>query len=279
MYRWLLCWRYLRTRYIALASIISVTLGVATMIVVNSVMMGFTHEMENRLHGILSDIIFQSRSLEGFPDPDWHMEQIRRVAGDEIEAMTPTVVVPGMLNYQVGDTWMTRPVQIIGIDEKTQGLVSDFSKYLQHPENRRQLSFQLREGGYDVIDHQADGPSLPREEMSLAGWEHRRRMARMKKMLLEIERSENGRIKSARIAPRGFAGSVRPGRSPGISTAVRSRKIAIHRGHSGDWVGKFPSGRAGPLSPPTGRRCQTHASHRGNSPQNRQRHVHHRGHL
>jgi len=191
MYRWLLCWRYLRTRYIALASIISVTLGVATMIVVNSVMMGFTHEMENRLHGILSDIIFQSRSLEGFPDPDWHMEQIRRVAGDEIEAMTPTVVVPGMLNYQVGDTWMTRPVQIIGIDEKTQGLVSDFSKYLQHPENRRQLSFQLREGGYDVIDHQADGPSLPREEMSLAGWEHRRRMARMKKMLLEIERSEN----------------------------------------------------------------------------------------
>ena len=34
MYRWLLCWRYLRTRYIALASVISVTLGVATLIVV-----------------------------------------------------------------------------------------------------------------------------------------------------------------------------------------------------------------------------------------------------
>ena len=42
MYKLLLCWRYLRTRYIALASIISVTLGVATMIVVNSVMDGFT---------------------------------------------------------------------------------------------------------------------------------------------------------------------------------------------------------------------------------------------
>ena len=42
MYRWLLCFRYLRTRYIALASIISVTLGVATMIVVNSVMEGFS---------------------------------------------------------------------------------------------------------------------------------------------------------------------------------------------------------------------------------------------
>jgi len=38
MYKVLLCWRYLRTRYIALASIVSVTLGVATLIVVNSVL-------------------------------------------------------------------------------------------------------------------------------------------------------------------------------------------------------------------------------------------------
>lgn len=192
MYRWLLCWRYLRTRYIALASIISVTLGVATMIVVNSVMLGFTHEMQTRLHGILSDIIFQSRSLEGFPDPEWHMEQIRRVAGDSIQAMTPTVVVPGMLNYQVGDTWMTQPVQIIGIDEKSQSRVSDFSQYLQHPENRRSLSFQLRPGGYDTLDHQADGPSLPRSEMAIAGWEHRQRMARMKKMIEQLDRQADG---------------------------------------------------------------------------------------
>ncbi|HEV3136736.1 MAG TPA: ABC transporter permease, partial [Pirellulales bacterium] len=60
MYKLLLCWRYLRTRYIALASIISVTLGVATMIVVNSVMAGFTHEMQSRIHGILSDVVFES---------------------------------------------------------------------------------------------------------------------------------------------------------------------------------------------------------------------------
>ena len=73
MYKLLLCWRYLRTRYIALASIISVTLGVATMIVVNSVMAGFTHEMQDRIHGILSDMVFESHILDGFPDPDWHM--------------------------------------------------------------------------------------------------------------------------------------------------------------------------------------------------------------
>ena len=33
MYRFLLAWRYLRTRFIAVASIVSVTLGVATLIV------------------------------------------------------------------------------------------------------------------------------------------------------------------------------------------------------------------------------------------------------
>ncbi len=69
MYKFLLCWRYLRTRYIALVSIVSVMLGVATMIVVNSVMEGFTHEMQERIHGILSDIVFESGSLDGIPTP------------------------------------------------------------------------------------------------------------------------------------------------------------------------------------------------------------------
>ena len=81
MYKLLLCWRYLRTRYIALASIVSVMLGVATMIVVNAVMEGFTHEMQDRIHGILSDLVFESVSLDGFPDADRRMAEIRKVAG------------------------------------------------------------------------------------------------------------------------------------------------------------------------------------------------------
>ena len=60
MYKVLLCLRYLATRYIALASIISVMLGVATMIVVNSVMAGFTTEMRDRIHGILADVIVET---------------------------------------------------------------------------------------------------------------------------------------------------------------------------------------------------------------------------
>jgi lipoprotein-releasing system permease protein len=182
MYKLLLCWRYLRTRYIALASIISVTLGVATMIVVNSVMEGFSSEMQDRIHGILSDVIFASRSLDGMPDADWHMAQIRRVAGDHIEAMSPTVVVPAMLYYEYRGQSVPQQVQLIGIDEKTQGSVSDFSKYLQHPANRKAMGFQLHENGYDVRDHQSGSDVPERKQMGTAGWTHRRDTARIKQL-------------------------------------------------------------------------------------------------
>ncbi|HAN97189.1 MAG TPA: hypothetical protein DCQ98_07055, partial [Planctomycetaceae bacterium] len=82
MYKFLLAWRYLRSRYIALASIVSVTLGVATLIVVNSVMSGFTSEMHKRLHGILSDIELMSPGLGEIYDVEAHVADIRRVLGD-----------------------------------------------------------------------------------------------------------------------------------------------------------------------------------------------------
>ncbi|HLA85723.1 MAG TPA: ABC transporter permease [Thermoguttaceae bacterium] len=178
MYKFLLCWRYLRTRWIALASIVSVTLGVSAMIVVNSVMSGFVSEMHNRLHGILSDVVLESRNLNGFPYAERHMEKIRQVAGDRIDAMTPTVTVPAMLAWDTGSQVVSRPVQLIGIDPSTQGDVSAFCDYLQHPENRVHPSFDLRGGGYDVHDHQAGPESPERSQMADAGWPERERWAR-----------------------------------------------------------------------------------------------------
>lgn len=193
MYKLLLCWRYLRTRYIALASIISVMLGVATMIVVNSVMSGFAVEMQNRIHGILSDVIVDVRSLGGAPDAEWHMQQIRRAVGDSIEGMTATVVVPALLTFHYGDETITRQIQLIGIDAKTQGQVSDFSKYLQHPENRKQLSFELRDGGYDTRDHQG-GPECPeRPQMQKAGREHRNQVAQLEAFQKGLDGSRGAR--------------------------------------------------------------------------------------
>lgn len=178
MYKLLLAWRYLRTRYIALASIISVTLGVATLIVVNSVMAGFTQEMHKRLHGILSDVVVESHDLNGLPDPQWHMDQIRQVIPNELAGMTASVHVPAMLNFQYNGNWITRQVQLIGVDRATYAQVSDFGQYLLHPENRQQLKFLLREDGY----------APQKKDFPVAGWKWRRVKAEYEEALLEQQR-------------------------------------------------------------------------------------------
>jgi len=175
MYKLLLCWRYLLTRFIALASVVSVMLGVATMIVVNAVMLGFTSEMTDRIQGILSDVIFQSRDLnKGFPDYQWHREQIFEAAGEMIEELTPVAFTPGMLSYRIHGTGeqVTSQVDIIGIDVLTQGKVSKIASYLQHPENRRNLTFDLHNDGYDIYGDGGTGAYRP--AMEYAGWWWRR---------------------------------------------------------------------------------------------------------
>ncbi|MFO0914475.1 MAG: FtsX-like permease family protein [Pirellulales bacterium] len=166
MYKHLLCLRYLRSRYIALASIVSVMLGVATMIVVNSVMAGFREEMYKRIHGILSDIVVESHGMDGIRNPTVIVQRIREAVGEDLEGMTSTVHVPAMLAFEVPgrsrQEWITRQVTLIGIDHHTYAQVSDFSKYLLHPSNREQLELNLRESGYD-------------ERLGDAGWDYRRR--------------------------------------------------------------------------------------------------------
>ena len=130
MYKILLCLRYLRTRYIALASIVSVMLGVATMIVVNSVMAGFSTEMRDRIHGILADVIVETTSLDGTYDPEKQMAIIRQAAGDDIEQMTATVEIYGMLSFEFGGQWITRPVTLIGIKPEEKAKVGPLVDYL-----------------------------------------------------------------------------------------------------------------------------------------------------
>jgi lipoprotein-releasing system permease protein len=182
MYKFLLCWRYLSTRYIALASIVSVMLGVATTIVVNGVMEGFSHELETRIHGILSDVVVEGHQIEGFHDPQRHMAHIRHVAGEYIAGMTPTVVVPAMMAHEVDGHYQTRQISLIGVDS-THGEVSDFGHYLWHPENRKALAFALQEGGY--------GGTLDRRGrkrqggVDRAGWQHRRDWAKARQQVAD----------------------------------------------------------------------------------------------
>ncbi|HUQ71153.1 MAG TPA: ABC transporter permease [Planctomycetaceae bacterium] len=183
MYKLLLCSRYLRTRYIALASIISVTLGVATMIVVNSVMAGFGTEMKDRIKGILADIVVETNTLDGVSDYAAHKALIDKVAGEYVEGMTATVEIYGMLSFQYAGQWITRPVTLIGIEPEGKAQVGPLVDYLQsyHPE---------REAGVDIAPAERTRKEIPGWELTSAAAQYRREWAERQKWFLEQLRKE-----------------------------------------------------------------------------------------
>jgi lipoprotein-releasing system permease protein len=131
MYKYLLCWRYLRTRYIALASIISVMLGVATMIVVNAVMGGFADKMRDRIHGALSDIIVESQDFDGFGNADVLMSRIADISRGDVVAMAPAIETIGMLQITMPNGGkVTQPVKILGVRPEEREKVGSFGEYL-----------------------------------------------------------------------------------------------------------------------------------------------------
>src|SRR5206468_34675 len=95
--------------------IVSVMLGVATLIVVNSVMSGFSTKLKERLHGLLSDIVIESNDMDGFADPAEKMRRIRSnvFLNDKVEAMAATMEVFAMIMFDVRGPTITLPTGVI----------------------------------------------------------------------------------------------------------------------------------------------------------------------
>ncbi len=125
--------------------------------------------------------------MDGFAQPEWHKEEIRKVVGDDLEGITSAVHVPAMVYINVRGQVLTKQVMLIGIDEATYADVSAFKEYLLHPDHRKQLAFLLKEGGYDETGH----------SMPPSGWPYRRQRAAyekeyeiQQKMLREAEMNQ-----------------------------------------------------------------------------------------
>src|SRR4051794_32357124 len=138
MYKQILCWRYLKTRYLAFACIISVMLGVATLIVVNSVMNGFSTKLRTLLHNVIADVAIESNSADGFYDP---AEKIARIRKDEylnaqIESMTATLEGFAMVQLRNHNGEIaTRPVRVLGIELQSRSEVGGFREHLKSYED------------------------------------------------------------------------------------------------------------------------------------------------
>lgn len=150
MYKLILCFKYLQTRFLAFVCIVSVMLGVATLIVVNSVMSGFGKQLMDRIHGISSDLQVETDSAEGFDESaDAIMKRIQNSeAGPSIVAMAPTNEAFAMLSFSVRDKTgkeipITKHIRVIGVDPVAQAKVGGFGEYLVRQKGVEYPSFDL----------------------------------------------------------------------------------------------------------------------------------------
>jgi lipoprotein-releasing system permease protein len=127
--------------------IVSIMLGVATLIVVNSVMSGFSTKLRDRLHAMLSDIVIEAPGFDGFSDPGGKMALIRKdpFLRDHIVAMTPTLETFAMFQYTYRGETIPRPVRLVAIDYQGRCAMGGFSQYLVPDGAGRKPSFELSE--------------------------------------------------------------------------------------------------------------------------------------
>ena len=160
VYKLLLCVRYLQTRYLAFICIVSVMLGVATLIVVNSVMSGFSTKLKDRLHGMLSDIVVDTDRIDGLyvferkeipdgvPMRPLNTDQICDLimaspVGERIEAIAPTIEVFAIMQFPHHGQTQTKPIRLIGVDPTRRAAVGGFSEYLVRQRGAVNPSFEL----------------------------------------------------------------------------------------------------------------------------------------
>lgn len=195
VYKLLLCVRYLQTRYLAFICIVSVMLGVATLIVVNAVMSGFSTKLKTRLHGILSDVVIDTERMDGFVKYDNQgrpvfdhngqvvgfspNEMIARIKEhgplwEKIEAVSPTIEVFAILQFNFQGQRQSKPVKVIGIDAPSRAGVGGFTEYLVRQNGAANPSFALTpqalnrheenkrmRGGPEVIAPPPSRPLIP----------------------------------------------------------------------------------------------------------------------
>jgi lipoprotein-releasing system permease protein len=120
-------------------------LGVATLIVVNSVMSGFSNKLKDRLHGTSADLTVGTEFFGGFEEhPDYLSKAILASRpGQHLEAIAPCIDVVGTIQFTYRGRTIVKPVKLMGIDPIKQAQVGKFSQYLVNQRNSEAPGFTV----------------------------------------------------------------------------------------------------------------------------------------
>jgi len=128
MYKLFLSLRYLRRRLIALFAVGSVMLCVFMVLVVISVMGGFLEMVKERSRGLLSDIVVDNSTLQGFPYYQEFIDTLYREMPTEVVKATPVIYNYGILRVRTSS--YTKPVKVVGVRLDEYEQVNDFAASL-----------------------------------------------------------------------------------------------------------------------------------------------------
>ncbi len=126
MYKLFLTLRYLRKRRIAYFAIAAVTLCVAMVLIVMSVMGGFLDMIKARARGLLGDVVIDNRRYQGFPLYDEFIAEVSQ--WPEIVRATPVIYSPSLLRFPT--TNATTLVFAVGLRLDDVYVVNDFRRGL-----------------------------------------------------------------------------------------------------------------------------------------------------
>lgn len=130
MYKWFLAWRYLHTKLIAFFGVAAVTLCVAMVLVVLSVMGGFLDTIRTRSKGLFGEIVMDAGSLQGFPLYQEFTDYLYQELPDTVTLATPVIYSYGV--FRVPETTETKPARVLGIRLKDYMRVTEFGAGLHY---------------------------------------------------------------------------------------------------------------------------------------------------
>ena len=150
MYRIILTYRYLRSRWLTLVAMIATFLGVAALVIVLAVMNGFVKEIRQSVRGGLADIIVEA-DIVGFP---YYDDFIARMKQDpNVAEATPAIQLYGMVQIVAAGPEADRnglavakistPCIIYGLRPVETARVNRFAEYLKRQHNDASPSFAV----------------------------------------------------------------------------------------------------------------------------------------
>lgn len=160
MYKLFLTFRYLFRKWIAVFAVLSVWLCVAMVLIVFSVMDGFLDNIKNHSRGLLSDIVVDNATLQGFPYYEEFTAHLKAKM-PEVEHVTPVIYNYGIMRIVENESNFTKPVRVVGIRLEEYAAVNTFETSLYYDKYYPgTTTFERQAMPYAGLDEH-DRPVLP----------------------------------------------------------------------------------------------------------------------